>query len=130
MHGWKSQKSRLKKKKKNEEEEGSGKTQNADAGKFLSKQTLRWHLDSTFMSCICVFFFFFLESLLLTFSCEQCTPVDPVYYSQDSQNSLFNNFFTINGSHDTIHIFKNYFATIFSVFSFQFSIFSCIQTDP
>ena len=27
-------------------------------------------------------------------------------------------------SHDTIHTFKNYFATIFSIFSFQFSIFS------
>ena len=24
-----------------------------------------------------------------------------------------------NGSHDTIHIFKNYFATMFSVFSFN-----------
>ena len=25
-----------------------------------------------------------------------------------------------NGSHDTIHTFKNYFATVFLVFSFQF----------
>ena len=25
-----------------------------------------------------------------------------------------------NGSHDTIHTFKNYFATVFSVFNFQF----------
>ena len=25
---------------------------------------------------------------------------------------------TIHGSHDTIHIFKNYFATVFSIFSF------------
>ena len=26
---------------------------------------------------------------------------------------------TVYGSHDTIHIFKNYFATVFSVFSFS-----------
>ena len=40
---------------------------------------------------------------------------------------------TVNGSHDTIHIFKNYFATVFSVFGFQFSVspkISCIQMDP
>ena len=38
-----------------------------------------------------------------------------------------------NGSHDTIYIFKNYFTTVFSVFSFQFSILitiSSIQTYP
>ena len=29
------------------------------------------------------------------------------------------NFFIKNGSYDTIHTFKNYFATVFSVFSFQ-----------
>ena len=56
-----------KKKKKNEEEEGSGKTHNADAGKFLSKQTLRWHLDSTFMSCICVFFFLLFGVVVVDF---------------------------------------------------------------
>ena len=38
-----------------------------------------------------------------------------------------------NGSHDTIHTVKNYFATVFLVFNFQFSVsvkISCIQTDP
>ena len=36
-----------------------------------------------------------------------------------------------NGSHDTIYTFKNYFATVFSVFSFQFSTtISLIQTHP
>ena len=38
-----------------------------------------------------------------------------------------------NGSHDTIHTFKNYFATVLSVFSFQFSVsvtLSSIQTAP
>ena len=31
-------------------------------------------------------------------------------------------------SHDTIHIFKNYFVTVFSIFNFQFSTISSIQT--
>ena len=36
-----------------------------------------------------------------------------------------------NGSHDTIYTFKNYFATVFSVFSSQFSAtISSIQTHP
>ena len=38
-----------------------------------------------------------------------------------------------NWSHDTIHAFKNYFATVLSVFSFQFSVsatINSIQTDP
>ena len=38
------------------------------------------------------------------------------------QISLFINFFIKNGSHDTIHTFKNYFATVF--FSFQVSVVS------
>ena len=38
----------------------------------------------------------------------------------DPQITLFNNFFIKNGSHGTIYTFKNYFATVFSVFSFQF----------
>ena len=33
-------------------------------------------------------------------------------------------------SHSTIHTFKNYFATVFSVISFQFSIISGIQIEP
>ena len=33
-----------------------------------------------------------------------------------------------NGSHGTIHTFKNYFATVLSVFNFQ--TISLIQTDP
>ena len=38
-----------------------------------------------------------------------------------------------NGTHSTIQTFKNYFATVFSVFNFQFSVsakISNIQTDP
>ena len=40
--------------------------------------------------------------------------------------------YTVYGSHNTINIFKNYFALVFLVFSFQFSvsaIISSIQTD-
>ena len=48
----------------------------------------------------------------------------------DPQILLFNNFFIKNGSHGIIHTFKNYFATVFFSFQFQFSIFNCIQTDP
>ena len=40
----------------------------------------------------------------------------------DPQISLFNYFFIKNGSHDTIHTFKNYFVIVF--FSFQFSAVS------
>ena len=38
-----------------------------------------------------------------------------------------------NGSHGTIHTFKNYFTSVLSVFSFQFLVsttISLIQTDP
>ena len=44
----------------------------------------------------------------------------PVHYSRVPQTTFFNNFFIKNGSHDTIHTFKNYFATVF--FSFQFQL--------
>ena len=57
---------------------------------------------------ICLFFFFFP-----TF------PVGPVHCSRDVQTSFFNKIFIKNGSHDTIYIFKNYFATMFLIFSFQ-----------
>ena len=54
-----------------------------------------------------------------------------VHCSWDSQISLFSNFFIKNGFHDTIHTFKNYFATVFSIFNFQFSAkISSIQTEP
>ena len=86
---------------------------------YFSWWVFKWRLDSMFMSCICVFcFFFLLESWLLTFLCEQCTPMGLVHYSRDPQTLLFSNFFIKNGSHGTIHTFKNYFATVFSIFSF------------
>ena len=61
---------------------------------------------------------------MLTFYSEQC-----IYaLFTDPQISFFINFFIKNGSHITIHTFKNYFATVFSVFSF--SKISSIQTHP
>ena len=45
----------------------------------------------------------------------------------DPQTLFFSNFFIKNGSYGTIYIFKNYFITLFSVFSF--SKISSIQTD-
>ena len=46
---------------------------------------------------------------------EQCSRA----LLQDPQTPLFSNFFIKNGSHDTIHIFKNYFAIVFSIFNFS-----------
>ena len=94
------------------------------------------HILHVHVLCFPFLFFLFFYPQLLTFL--QCTvhisttQVGPVHCSRDLQISLFSNFFIKNKSHSTIHIFKNYFATMFSVFSFQFSVFSkisCIQTD-
>ena len=66
------------------------------------------------------FFFFFLLSAVKTdfFNHGQCICA----LFTDLQISLFINFFIKNGSHDIIHTFKNYFATMFFSFSFQFSV--------
>ena len=48
------------------------------------------------------------------------TSVGLIHCSRDPQTSLFSNFFIKNGSRNTIYTFKNYFTTVFSVFSFQF----------
>ena len=75
-----------------------------------------------------VFFlsFFFLEPKYLTF------PVNGARYAlfTDPQILLFNNFFIKNGFHDTIYTFKNYFATVFFSFIFQFlAVFKRIQFE-
>ena len=49
---------------------------------------------------------------------EMALLVGPVHCSQNSQISLFNNFFIKNRSRSTIHTFKNYFVTVFSIFNF------------
>ena len=45
--------------------------------------------------------------------------VGPMHCLWDPHTSFFSKIFIKNGSHGTIHIFKNYFTTVFSVFSFQ-----------
>ena len=52
---------------------------------------------------------------MLTFPSEQCIRA----LFTDPQISFFIKFFIKNGSYDTIHTFKNYFATVFLVFNFQ-----------
>ena len=42
-----------------------------------------------------------------------------MHCSRDPQTSFFTQTLIKNRSHSTIHIFKNYFATMFSVFRFQ-----------
>ena len=64
-----------------------------------------------------IFFFFFPAALFDQVNREQCTCA----LFTDPQIPLFSNFFIKNGSHDTIHTFKNYFVTVFSVSVFSFS---------
>ena len=75
-------------------------------------------LNRTYMVfAFCSLFFNFFSSLYFwLFS----TSVGPIHYFRDLQTSFFSNFFIKNGSHGTIHTFKNYFVTVFLVFSFQF----------
>ena len=65
------------------------------------------------------FFLFFLvpAALFDQVNREQCTNA----LFMVPQIPLFSHFFIKNGSHDTIHTFKNYFATVFSVSIFSFS---------
>ena len=70
-----------------------------------------WIESASSVSAFHVFFFFSLRS---TF---QCFSVGSMHSLWNSQTSFFNNTFIKNGSHDTIHTFKNYFVTVFSVFS-------------
>ena len=70
------------------------------------------------------FFFFFKSRFCWLFNCKQCIRA----LFTDPQISLFSHFFIKNGSYGTIYTFKNYFVTVFSVFSF--SKINSIQTDP
>ena len=56
------------------------------------------------------FFSYFFQVAVVDYS-----PVNSarVHYSR----TIFSNFFIKNGFHSTIHTFKNYFVTVFSVFS-------------
>ena len=65
-----------------------------------------------------VFFFFFSRAFLWRLAFQ----VRPVHCSRDLQTSFFSKTFIKNGSHGTIHTFKNYL-----LHCFQFSIFSLQQ---
>ena len=61
------------------------------------------------------FFFFFFQVAVVDYS-----PVTSAWMhcSRKPQTSFFSNFFIKKWSYSIIHTFKNYFATVFSVFSF------------
>ena len=85
-------------------------------------------LDSVHLriSRLCVsFFFFFLFFFMHTFHYFKRYRVLFMHCSQDPQ-LLYSEKNIKNRFHDTIHTFKNYFTTVFSIFS----KISCIQIDP
>ena len=63
------------------------------------------------------FFFFFSRAGFVDFSTINSAFV---HCSQTHKHHFSVTFFIKNGSHGTIYIFKNYFVTVFSGFSFQF----------
>ena len=70
--------------------------------------------------------FFFQPAIVDFVNCEQYICV----LFMVSQITLFSNFFIKNESHNTIYIFKNYFATVFSVSVFNFNKNKLNQTHP
>ena len=92
-----------------------------------------WIPSLRFQAAFCsfFFFFFFFFSRVLGY-CSYCSMNSNRKYWLSAVNSVhmhclrihkfhFLSIFLIkNGSHITNHTFKNYFATVFSVFSFQF----------
>ena len=65
-----------------------------------------------------------------SYSSQKSRPILKNILFTRPKTSFFSKIFIKNGPHSTIHTFKNYFATVFSVFNFQFSIINNIQTDP
>ena len=60
--------------------------------------------------------------IIVAFQCDYSSfSVGLVHCLRDLQTSFFNKIFIKNGFYSTIHIFKNDFATVFSIFNFQFS---------
>ena len=107
---------------------------------IMHLNVLQLDLTSTFSACFLFFFFFCLRVLgqfftvhlllwllfinsnsniwLSFFSSVRC-----VLFT-DLQILFFSYFYIKNGSHGIIYTFKNYFATVFFNFQFQFSIFN------
>ena len=77
---------------------------------YLFNQPNKWWAVHTSGSCA-----LFTESTNLFF--QQLFHYKSVTHARDSQISFFSNFFITNESHGTIHTFKNYFTTVFLVFS-------------
>ena len=95
----------------------------------------RLHTTFSHVHVFCLFFFFFFLRVNsnLTWVHRSCT----VYYCSYTVLHCSCTVYVLknikNGFHDTIYTFKNYFATVFSVFSFQFQFsatINSIQTDP
>ena len=93
-----------------------------DADKKERRKITQWRSECLDWDDCCVFsfmFFLFFFFYVWTITSHGFT----VYVLKNIKNR----------SHDTIHIFKNYFAIVLSVFSFQFLVsatISSIQTDP
>ena len=83
----------------------------------LSIRLDTWHIYVCVFSFL--FFFFFLASAAVVDQVSNEQYSAPVHCSWVLKTSPFSNFFIKNGSHSTIHTFKNYFTTVFSVFSFN-----------
>ena len=77
---------------------------------------VRCSLDTQhiYILLVCVFSFPFFSA------CFDFSFVNGVSVHCSRSHKFHNNFFIKNWSHNTIHTFKNYFVTVFSVFSFQF----------
>ena len=98
--------------------------QNKPIGQVSIEGVWALHLTSGFSQSAFSPFFFFFWSAFVDFG-RQILLLWTVY-------ALFTHYaYTVhilknikNGSYSTIYTFKNYFAIVFSVFSFQFSVFN------
>ena len=100
---------------------------------FLENLKRHWERLDWAESHVCVlpcvfssFFFFFFFWFQLHYLTKSTVNSAQMHCSWVSQIPLFNHFFIKNESYDTIHTFKNYSATMFSVST----KISSIQTDP
>ena len=78
------------------------------------------HLIQRFIYVLLTSFFFFFFVPTALFDQINCKQYIRTLFT-NPQISLFSNFFIKNKSHNTIHTFKNYFATVFSISVFSFS---------